>query len=197
MPTVWLIAVVILAGYCAYWGTFRFTSYSTDIFAMTVTMAAVISVGKMWLKPAAALVAGFVSDRLGIANSVSLLFVELIASFALFAVMPGTPSLLAVMLVNVAIASLAVFAMRGIYFALLEEGGIPMAVTGTAAGVISVIGYTPDIFMPLLGGVLLDRFPGSQGYKLFFFAVAGICIAGLVAAQLLRRKASQQLETEA
>ena len=197
MPTVWLIAVVILAGYCAYWGTFRFTSYSTDIFAMTVTMAAVISVGKMWLKPAAALVAGFVSDRLGIANSVSLLFVVLITSFALFAVLPGTPSLLAVMLVNVAIASLAVFAIRGIYFALLEEGGIPMAVTGTAAGVISVIGYTPDIFMPLLGGVLLDSFPGSQGYKLFFFAVAGICVAGLVAAQLLRRKANQALEAKA
>lgn len=188
MPTVWLIAVVILAGYCAYWGTFRFTSYSTDIFAMTVTMAAVISVGKMWLKPAAALVAGFVSDRLGIANSVSLLFVVLVVSFALFALLPGDPSLLSVMLVNVAIASLAVFAVRGIYFALLEEGGIPMAVTGTAAGVISVIGYTPDIFMPLLGGILLDRFPGTQGYKLFFFSVAGICFLGLIAAQLLRRK---------
>jgi nitrate/nitrite transporter NarK len=196
MPAVWLIAVVILAGYCAYWGTFRFTSYSTDIFAMTVTMAAVISVGKMWLKPAAALVAGFVSDRLGIANSVSLLFVVLIVSFATFAVLPGTPSLLSVMLVNVAIASLAVFAMRGIYFALLEEGGIPMAVTGTAAGVISVIGYTPDIFMPLLGGVLLDTFPGSQGYKLFFFAVAGICVAGLVASQVLRRKVALTLKAD-
>lgn len=188
MPTVWLISIVILAGYCAYWGTFRFTSYSTDIFAMTVTIAAVISVGKMWLKPVAALIAGFVSDRLGIANSVSLLFVVLIASFALFALLPGEPSLLSVMLVNVAIASLAVFALRGIYFALLEEGGIPMAVTGTAAGVISVIGYTPDIFMPLLGGVLLDRFPGPQGYKLFFFAVAGICVLGLGAALLLRQK---------
>jgi nitrate/nitrite transporter NarK len=191
MPTVWLIAIIILAGYCAYWGTFRITSYSTDIFALTVTVAGVISVGKMWAKPIAALIAGFVSDKLGIAKSVAFLFVVLIATFSLFAMLPGIPSLLPVMILNVAIVSLAVFAMRGIYFALLEEGGIPMAVTGTAAGVISVIGYTPDIFMPLLGGVLIDRFPGAEGYRLFFFVVAGICAIGLVATLLLHRSVSR------
>ena len=190
LPAVWLIAVIILAGYSAYWGTFRFTSYSTDIFALTVTMAAVISVGKMWAKPVAALVAGFVSDKLGIARSVAFLFVVLIASFTLFALMPGEPSLLAIMILNVAIASLAVFAMRGIYFALLDEGGIPLAVTGTAAGVISVFGYTPDIFMPLMGGVILDRFPGPEGYKIFFLLVAGICAVGLVATLMLYRNIS-------
>ena len=187
LPAVWLIAVIILAGYSAYWGTFRFTSYSTDIFALTVTMAAVISVGKMWAKPVAALIAGFVSDKLGIARSVAFLFVVLIASFTLFALLPGKPSLLAIMILNVAIASLAVFAMRGIYFALLDEGGIPLAVTGTAAGVISVFGYTPDIFMPLMGGVILDRFPGPEGYKIFFFLVAGICAIGLLATLILHR----------
>ena len=191
MPAVWLIAVVILAGYCAYWGTFRLTSYSTDIFAMTVTMAAVISVGKMWAKPVAALIAGFVSDKLGIARSVAFLFVVLIASFTLFALLPGTASLLPVMIVNVAIVSLAVFAMRGIYFALLDEGGIPMAVTGTAAGFISVIGYTPDIFMPLMGGVILDRNPGPEGYELFFLIVAGICAVGLIATLALYRKTAR------
>jgi len=190
LPAVWLIAVVILAGYSAYWGTFRFTSYSSDIFAMSVTMAAVISVGKMWAKPVAALIAGFVSDKLGIAKSVAFLFVVLIASFTLFALLPGEPSLVAVMIVNVAIASLAVFAIRGIYFALLDEGGIPMAVTGTAAGVISVFGYTPDIFMPLMGGVILDRFPGPEGYRIFFFLVAGICAIGLAATLILYRMVS-------
>ncbi len=190
MPTVWLIAIVILTGYCAYWGTFRFTSYSSDIFLMSVTMAAALSVGKLWMKPIAALSAGFISDKFGIAKSVAFLFVVLIASFSLFALMPGTPSLLPAMIVNVAVASLAIFAMRGIYFALLEEGGIPLVVTGTAAGIISVVGYTPDIFMPLLGGVLLDRYPGPEGYRLFFLTVAGICTIGLVATLLLYRRIS-------
>lgn len=194
MPTVWLIAIVILSGYCAYWGTFRFTSYSSDIFLMSVTMAAVLSVGKLWMKPIAALSAGIISDKFGIAKSIAFLFVVLITSFTVFALMPGLPSLLPVMIVNVAVASLAIFAMRGIYFALLEEGGIPIVVTGTAAGIISVVGYTPDIFMPLLGGVLLDRFPGPDGYRYFFLTVAGICLVGLGATLLLYRRVATTSE---
>lgn len=185
MPIVWLIAIIILTGYCAYWGTFRFTSYATDIFMLSITIAATISVGKMWLKPVAALVAGFIADKLGISKSVAVLFVVLIASFTLFALLPGTPILLPVMLINVAIASLAVFAMRGIYFALLEEGGVPLAVTGTAAGIVSTIGYTPDIFMPLLGGILLDTFPGATGYRYFFLTTAAICGIGLAASLII------------
>ena len=194
MPTVWLIAIIILTGYCAYWGTFRFTSYSSDIFLMSVTMAGALSVGKLWMKPIAALSAGFISDKLGIAKTVAFLFAMLIASFTLFALMPGKPSLVAVMIVNVAIASLAIFAMRGIYFALLEEGGIPIVVTGTAVGIISVVGYTPDIFMPLLGGVLLDRYPGPEGYRLFFLTVAGICTVGLGATLILIRRVTARSE---
>lgn len=185
MPVVWLIAIVILTGYCAYWGTFRFTSYATDIFMLSVTIAATISVGKVWLKPLAALVAGFIADKLGIAKSLAVLFVVLIISFILFAILPGAPNLLPVMLMNVAVASLAVFAMRGIYFALFEEGGIPLAVTGTAAGIVSTIGYTPDIFMPLLGGVLLDTFPGATGYRYFFLTTAAICGIGLTASLII------------
>ncbi len=188
MPVVWLIALVILCGYCAYWGTFRFTPYATDMFGLSVTVAAAISVAKMWLKPVAALIAGFVSDRLGIASSVAGLFAALSASFLLFAFLPGSPALLPLMLVNVALASLAVFAMRGIYFALLEEGRVPMAVTGTAAGLISVVAYTPDIFMPLLGGVLIDRDPGAIGYRNFFLCVAGITTVGLMAALTIRKQ---------
>ncbi len=188
MPVVWLIATVILTGYCAYWGLFRFTSYATDIFALSVTIGAAISVGKMWLKPLAALIAGFIGDRFGIAKSVGWLFVVLIVSYVVVAVLPGNPALVPVMVAIVAIASLAVFAMRGIYFALLEEGGVPLAVTGTATGIISTIGYTPDIFMPLLGGVLLDNFPGAEGYRYFFFITAAFCAVGLVASLVIYLK---------
>ena len=185
MPVIWLISTVIFTGYCAYWGTFRFTSYSTDIFMLSVTVGAMIGVGKMWLKPLAALAAGLVSDKFGIARSVAWLFAVLIGSFLVFAVLPGNAAMIPAMLGNVALASLAIFAMRGIYFALLEEGGVPVAVTGTAAGIVSAVGFTPDIFMPLLGGVLLDTFPGVPGYRYFFLAVAGFCSVGLIASLLI------------
>ncbi len=185
MPVVWLISIVVLAAYSAYWGTYRFTSYSTDIFSLSVVVAGAISIGKMAMSPPSAIVAGYVSDKIGIAKSVSILFMILILTFLIFAFMPGLPSLLPFMITNIAIASLAVFALRGIYFALLEEGGIPMKVTGTATGFISMIGFTPDIFMPLIGGLLLDRLPTVEGYRAFFLTVAGICTLGLIAALMI------------
>ena len=75
IPAVWMIAVVVLAAYSAYWGAYRFTSYSTDIFSLSVIAAGAISIGKMVMSPPSALIAGFVSDKAGIAKSVIVLFV--------------------------------------------------------------------------------------------------------------------------
>jgi nitrate/nitrite transporter NarK len=188
MPIVWLISIVVMTAYSAYWTSFYFTPYVNDVFLMSAAIAGAVSVGKMWLKPIAALLAGFVGDRFGIAKSTIVLFVVLVASFATFSVLPASPDLFVVMLVNVAIAALAIFALRGIYFALLEEGGVPLAVTGTAGGVVSAIGFTPDVFMPVLGGVLLDRYPGITGYQHLYLATAGMCVVGLIAATIILRR---------
>jgi len=187
MPIVWLISIVVMMAYSAYWTSFYFTPYVNDVFLMSAAIAGAVSVGKMWLKPVAALIAGFVGDRFGIAKSTIVLFVILVASFAAFSFLPASPDLFAIMLVNVAIASLAIFALRGIYFALLEEGGVPLAVTGTAGGVVSAVGFTPDVFMPVLGGVLLDRYPGIAGYQYIYLVAAGMCTIGMIAAIVIFR----------
>jgi len=194
MPMVWLITVVIFTGYCAYWGLYRFTPYATDVFALSVTVGATIAIGKMWLKPIAALFAGYVADNFGIAKSVAWLFVVLIVTYSAVAILPGNSSFVPIMLICLTVASIAVFAMRGIYFALLEEGGVPMAVTGTATGVISALAFTPDIFMPLLSGVLLDNYPGELGYRYFFSTTAAICGVGLIAAIVIYRKIARRQE---
>ena len=196
MPAVWLISVVILAAYSAYWGSFYFTPYATDVFLMSVVFGGAIGAGKMWLKPFAALGAGFLADRVGIAKTVSWSFVILIISFGVFIFTPGNPGLVALLIVNTAIASSAVFALRGIYYALLEEGEIPLLVTGTAAGFVSVIGFTPDVFMPMLGGVLLDKYPGGEGYKYLFAIIVIFCVVGLLAAIAIHRRKGRRKTAE-
>ena len=193
LPVVWLISIVIMTAYAAYWGSFYFTPYATDVFLMSVVFGGAIGVGKMWLKPLAALGAGFLADRVGISKTVAWCFVISILSFSVFVFAPGSPGLVALLVVNTAIASFAIFALRGIYYALLEEGGIPLAVTGTAAGVVSVFGFTPDVFMPLLGGVLLDAYPGSAGYRYFFAFIVILSIIGLLAALAIHRSSRKSV----
>lgn len=188
MPVVWLISAVLLAAYGAYWGAYYFTPYATDAFKMGVVFGGAIGVGKMWLKPLAALAAGFLADKAGISKAVILCLAVLILSFGVFILIPGSRAFVPVLLAGTAVASLAIFALRGIYFALLEEGGVPLAVTGTATGIVSVIGFTPDVFMPMVGGVLLDRFPGVLGYRFLFLVIAGLCVLGLAAAVVIRKK---------
>jgi hypothetical protein len=108
-------------------------------------------------------------------------------SFALFALTPSDPAVLPLVILNVAISATFIFALRGICFALLEEGGIPMALTGTAAGVASALGFVPDIYMPVVGGYLLDAYPGVTGYRLLFGFVAALALVGFIAALLILR----------
>jgi nitrate/nitrite transporter NarK len=192
MPGVWLISVVILSSYTAYWGLDYYTPYATEVFGMSVVFGGGIAVAKMWFKPVPAAAAGFVADKIGTSKTLAWSFLVMIASFAFSAAMPGNPALLVVMLVNLAVASTALFASRGIYFALLEESNIPLALTGTAIGTISVIGYTPDIFMPLLQGFMLDKYPGETGYRYSFLFVTAICVVGLLATLIIMRQTAGQ-----
>ena len=53
---------------------------------------------------------------------------------------------------TVIITGIGTYGLRSLYFSAVKEGDVPYAFMGTAVGIISVIGYTPDIFMgPLMG----------------------------------------------
>ena len=185
MPEVWLISAIVLSGYCAYWGTLRLTSYATDVFLLSVTLAALLSSLKLWVKPFAALGAGVLADKLGVTQVIATLFIILLLGFLSFAFLPGTTGWIPVMVLNLILVSMAVFGLRGIYFALVHESGVPFEVTGVAIGVISMIGLSPDIFMPLLGGMLLDTYQGTEGYQYFFLCVSGMCCLGIIATRSL------------
>jgi nitrate/nitrite transporter NarK len=188
LPIVWLTAIIIFAAYSGYWGVVYITPYATEVFELGPVLGGAIGTSKLWIAALAAVVAGLIADKVGSAKAVFGAFILMTSGFLVFALVPGSPVLVPLLLVNVAVISSAVYALRGIYFSLLEQGGVPIAITGTATGVISVIGYTPDIFLPALGGVILDGNPGTRGYQYFFFLITALSCIGLVAAFIVYRR---------
>lgn len=182
MPTLWLLAIIILAAYSGYWGSVYFTSYATDAYGLGEVFGGSISVAKYWIAPVAAVVAGLIADKVGAAKAVVGSFVIMTGGFLTFGFVPGAPTLVPFLLVNASIIAVAVFALRGIYFALLEQGRIPIALTGTATGLVSLIGFTPDIFVPPMAGIVIDAYPGAAGYQVLFLIIGGLCFIGLLAA---------------
>lgn len=188
MPLLWLLSLVILATNWGMWGTIYFTPYATTIYELGDVWGGAVGSGKYWLVAIVAISAGFVADRIGTAKAVVSLFILMTSSFLLFAAVPGSPSLVPMLLINSTLAVTAVFALRGIYFALMEQGNVPLALTGTAVGMVSVIGYTPDVFAPLVSGLVLDAWPGAAGFQILFLLTGIVCILGLLASVAIYRK---------
>ena len=60
-----------------------------------------------------------------------------------------------------------------------------MHITGAANGMISDIGFTPDIFFRPIAGRILDATPGVGGHINLFLLLAAIAATGAIAATCL------------
>ena len=54
--------------------------------------------------------------------------------------------------------------------------------TGTAVGLVSVIGYTPDVYIAAVAGFLIDQSPGLAGFQHLFMLLLGFSVVGAIAA---------------
>lgn len=196
MPVVWMIALVMLATNTAYNASYYIGAYTADVFLATTAFATTIAIGRMVFKPVAAFVAGLIADKAGVAKTTSVFLAILLVSSLAFAALPAGANLLYVMLVNVAVIMIGIFALRGIYFALLEEGSVPRALTGTAGGVVSAVAFTSDAYMPTVTGLMLDNFPGVTGYRYLFLLTAVTCAIGLMASIAIHRRHLQPNSSE-
>ena len=82
------------------------------------------------------------------------------------------------------------------YFALLEESRTPRNVTGAAVGMVSLIGFTPEVFFAPIAGRILDADPslvGHQNYFLLLTVIAGLGVLVVGCLLWLKRAGSQPL----
>lgn len=187
MPGVWLQALIIVCAYVAYKVTDNFGLYARDVLGYDEVAAARLGTLSFWTRPLAALAAGLIADRVDASR-------VLIGGFAVLAagaVALGTGTLpMSVPLIlaaTVITTSLGIYGVRGVYYSVMIEARVPLAITGSAVGLVSVIGYTPDIFAGPLIGYLLDRSPGVVGHRQVFQMVAGMALLGMAASLLFRR----------
>ena len=187
LPAIWLQAVVIVCAYVGYKGFDNYSLFAVQAYELDEVQAAwVVTLGS-WLRPIAALAAGLLGDRYTISRMTVLAFALLLASNLFFAATTPIPGAISILLGNTLLACAAFFGLRGLYYALFEEAKVPAAVTGTAVGLVSVIGFTPDIFVNYVAGVLIDATPGVGGHQHFFWFLSAFSAAGVVASYVLMR----------
>jgi len=187
IPTVWLQAMIILCAYVGFRSIDDFALYANEVMGMNEVESARLGTVSLWVRPIAAVTAGLLADRLGTVRMTLVSFILLAAGSSVLAsniMVQGTALLY---LLTVVATSLGIYALRGLYFAIMREGRVPLHVTGSAVGFVSLIGYTPDVFMGPLMGWLLDRSPGAAGHQDLFAVVTTAALAGIVVTVMFQR----------
>ena len=179
-PIVWAQACIIICAYCGYKGLDNYSLYAVQVLGMDEVEGARMASYGVWARPFAALFAGVIADRFSASRSIAVTFVILVVSYGTWSMAAPAGPGLAVIYLNFVVTHVAVFAMRGIYFALMEEYQTPKFLTGASVGMISFLGFTPEAFFAPITGRILDANPGLVGFQHYFQFLALTALVGIL-----------------
>lgn len=182
-PKIWLVIICVLTGYQFLWATYSFSGYLQNHWGLTTSIAASITLAKLWTRPVGALLAGFLGDRYQTKWVLSWSLLGASAALSAFALLPALPSQ-ALALTMVMAIGLTTYSVRGLYWAVLDDCDINPQLKGLAIGFISLLAFTPDIYLPKLNSELVSSWPDGGGYTLYFGFIA---LGGIVGALAARR----------
>ncbi|MGE7907727.1 MFS transporter [Peribacillus sp. NPDC094092] len=187
MPTTWLAAILILTSYAMINSFYYITPYATAAFGASTIIAAALGYFSQYCRPIGSFGSGIIGDRIGISNMVIIGYCVLAIGLASLILLPGKPSFILLLLVFIAIIYISMYALQATHFAILVEGDYPVETTGTVAMPLMIIGYSGEIFMPIVAGACLDHWSGTDGYKVLFAILLGLTIVGLITAIIWQR----------
>ena len=178
---VWLVAICILTGYQVFWATYTYSAFLQTQFGLDAIAVAALTTVRLWMRPIGAVLAGFIGDRFHPVRSLGIAI--LLAGFSLIAllILP-TDSPYTLLYFAVATSSVVIYGVRGIYWASFNTTRVEPRRAGLAIGLVSMIGYTPDIYMPLINTYLIDTYGNAIGYQLYFGGVGLSALLGGAAA---------------
>jgi len=182
LPSVWLLMLIILCAYVAYKITDVFSLYARDLMLYDQVKAAGLGTLLLFLHPFTGVLIGILADRSKITLWLILGFVISFFGALLFAMGIISASSTILFILSTLIVALGTYATRALYFAVMDKGHIPLVLTGTAVGLISLVGYTPDIFAGPLIGYLLEHSAGAKGFQHVFLMLAISSFIGGLAA---------------
>jgi len=175
-PVIYLM-VIIMCAYMGYKVTDILSLYAKEIMYYSDIESGKFGSYLLYLRPIVGITLGWLSSKY--AYGTILLFYGFLLTFIstiIFSLGLISGGQILLFTSSVLLMAIGVYSLRSLYFSVMEKGKIPLTLSGSAIGLISVIGYAPDIFWSPLIGHLLDTSYGIQGYQNVFIVLV-ICSA--------------------
>lgn len=175
---VYLMGGIIFMGYAVFWTVYYIGGFLQTNIGIDAVSVGTITVIVLWMRPVGGFIGGFLADKIGRTTTISIA----IGAAALLLTVSALTPVSAAKLFPIIMVVLGIFLymIRGTYWSLLGMSKIEAAMMGTAIGVISFIGYLPDIILPQLNSFLWATFGDKGGYNAYFIVSAALGLLGIV-----------------
>lgn len=183
---IYLHGIILFAGYTMFWTNYYFGGHMQTNLGLTPVTVGSIMVAVLWMRPVGGVLGGFLADKIGKEVTIA---GSLLGGCACLAIMAMLPKTLPVAAIGglIVVSGLFLYMIRGTYWSLLGKSRIDVAIMGTAIGVISFIGYLPDIVLPQMNSVLWEVFGNEGGYKAYFLVSMAIGLVGAAVAMIYKK----------
>jgi MFS family permease len=205
-PRIWMCGVLVFCAYANGCFSSYINPYFVNGYGVSSTMAALLTTTSVSISAViAAFLSGFLSDRIGSrVKYIGIMFVAMTLCSIAVLVVPRSPALLWVFYVPTILLFFCYYSIKALFFATIGDVNIPKHLTGAASGVISLVGYAPEIFIYVLIGQIIDRSSSTvdplQGYRASFVGMLIAAVVGIVCSVILlqmNKKAQRPAENEA
>lgn len=187
LPKVWVAGAIIFFGYSFYNGLGFLTPYLTEHYGMSVKVGAALSIVRTYLIAfVAGPLGGVIADKMG--STVKFLKYALTIGAILtagFLLIPAAAGMTWMVISLMMVLAVVIMTIRGTYYATSDEMDIPIVMAGSAAGILSLCGNVPDVFIYTVYGSFVDNNPGVKGYQMVFILMIAMAVLGLASCLLL------------
>lgn len=192
IPRTWVLVAIVFFAYSMYGILGYINTFAINVYGLSVSGGAQLGAIRYLVQAAGGIIGGIIADKLGSRLRVIIGGAALLTlSFAGFLVLPANAGMLVAVIVNFIFGLFFIYVVRSQYFAIIDDAGFPVEMTGRVSGLVSCLGYLPDVFMYTMIGGWLDNNPGKAGFNMMFmYAIAmgiGCIIFSLVLAVIIKK----------
>ena len=179
--SIWLLMIIIMCAYVGYKVTDIYSLYASEVMFYDQIEAAKVGAVQLYLRPIVCIMIGLLADKTKNMFWIIFGFITMLIGALIFSLGLIQPNMNFIFFLSLVVLAVGTYSIRALYFAVLKEAKVPFALTGTAVGLISVVGYSPDIFAGPIMGHLLDTYPGVVGHQYVYLMLVAFSVIGLIA----------------
>lgn len=180
-PGVWLTTLCMFFVYIVYTSLAYTVSYLTAIGATAAIASIVGTIRTYGISLFSSPIIGGIAEKKRPSRTIVLCSIITCIGLAALAVAPKTQGFIIPAVLLICVLSFFLSGAYGVTSSMFTETNVPASIFGSASGILSVIGFVPDMFVSPVAGKWLDTYDTAGAYTRIFAVLAisavlaGVC----------------------